>query len=101
MNQTQQLLAQAHRMRKELDKAQAQLDAKEFTVEKNGMVKVVVLGNRHVKSIEIDPDAMSEDNKEMVEEAIALAINEAMDQITKEKDEMEERITGQTGGFGF
>ena len=32
---------------------------------------------------------------------IAMAINEANEQIDKEAEEINERITGQRGGFGF
>ena len=37
----------------------------------------------------------------MVEEMIALAINEAMEKIDAESEAINERITGQRGGFGF
>jgi DNA-binding YbaB/EbfC family protein len=101
MNQMQQMLARAQKMQRELAKAEAELAAKEFVVEKNGMVKVTVLGDRTVKSIEIDKDALDPENKEMLEEALSLAMNEAMAKIAKEREEIEERITGQSGGFGF
>ena len=37
----------------------------------------------------------------MIEELIPLALNEALAQIDKENEEINERITGQAGGFGF
>ena len=37
----------------------------------------------------------------MVEEMIALAINEALEKIDEEAEAINERITGQPGGFGF
>ena len=37
----------------------------------------------------------------MIEEMIVLAINEAIVQIDKESEEINEKITGQRGGFGF
>ncbi len=101
MNQMQQMLAQAQKMQRELQKAEAALAVKEFKVSKNGMVEVVVLGSLEVKEINIDKDALDPENAEMLTEAIRLAINEANQQIAAEKAANEERITGRAGGFGF
>ena len=97
----QQMMAQAQKMQRELKKAMAALAEKEFVVSKGGAVTVTVLGNKEVKSIEIDKDAFDEENKEMVQDMIALAINEAIAQIDEEAEAINERITGQPGGFGF
>ena len=97
----QQMMAQAQKMQRELKKAQAELAQKEFVVSKGGAVKVVVLGSKEIKAIEIDKDAFDADNKEMVEELITLAINEALEQIDDELEAINERITGQPGGFGI
>ena len=97
----QQMMAQAQKMQRELRKAQAELAVKEFTVSKGGAVTVVVLGSKEIKKIEIDKDAFTEDNKEMIEELIPMAINEALEQIAAEEEAINERITGQPGGFGF
>ena len=97
----QQMMAQAQKMQRELKKAMAELEAKEFVVSKGGAVTVTVYGSKKVKSVSVDDDAFDADNKEMVEDMIALAINEAIEQIDQEKDAIEERITGQSGGFGF
>lgn len=99
MNQMQQMLMRAQKMQREMAKAQEALAAKEFVVEKGGMVKVILTGDFNVSSIEIEPDALDPENKEMLEETIALAINEALEQISAEKDAIEERITGQSGGL--
>lgn len=95
----QQMLMQAQKMQRELQKAQNELKEKEFTVSKGGAVTVVVKGDRSILSINIDKDAFDPDNKEMVEEMVALAINEAIAQIDKESEEINERITGRSGGL--
>ena len=97
----QQMMAQAQKMQRELKKAMAELAQKEFVVSKGGAVTVTVLGNKEIKSVSIDKDAFDLDNKEMVEDMIALAINEAMEKIEEETEAINERITGQPGGFGF
>ena len=95
----QQMLMQAQKMQRELQKAQDELKKKEFTVSKGGAVTVVVLGDKTIKSIDIDKDAMDPDNKEMVEEMIAMAVNEAHQKIDVESAEINEAITGRSGGL--
>ena len=97
----QQMMAQAQKMQRELKKAMAALAEKEFVVSKGGAVTVTVLGSKEIKAIEIDNDAFDPENKDMIQDMIALAINEAMAQIDAESEAINERITGQPGGFGF
>ena len=97
----QQMMAQAQKMQRELKKAQAELAQKEFVITKGGAVTVTVLGNKEIKAVDIDKDAFEPDNKEMIEEMIALTINEAFEKIDEESEAINERITGQPGGFGF
>ena len=97
MNQMQQMIMQAQRMQREMKKAQDALEQKEFVVEKGGMVKMTVLGNRTVKSVEIDKDALDPENADLLCETIAMAVNEAMEEIQKESDAIQEKITGQSG----
>lgn len=99
MNQMQQMLMNAQRMQRELQKAHAALAEKEFKVSKNGMVELTMLGNRSVKELVIDKDALDPENGEMLSDTIALALTEALEQIQAEYDEIEERITGKTGLF--
>ena len=99
MNQMQQMLMRAQKIQREMKKAHDELDAKEFAVSKNGMVELVMLGNRTIKSLKIEPDALDPENVEMLQDTIILAINEANEVITAANDEIEEKITGQTGMF--
>ena len=97
----QQMMAQAQKMQRELQKAMRELEQKEFTITKGGAVTVKMYGSNQIISITVDEDAFEKDNKEMVEELIAMAINEGLDMIEEEKEKINERVTGQKGGFGF
>jgi len=101
MNQMQQMMIQAQKMQRELQKAYDEIDNKEFKVTKAGLVEIVVLGNRQIQKINIEKDGFDPDNKEMIEELIISGLNELFDQIDAERDAVEERITGRKGGFGF
>ena len=50
----QQMLMQAQKMQRELKKKLEALGNEEFEVTKSGAVKVVVLGNKTIKSVSID-----------------------------------------------
>lgn len=97
----QQMMAQAQKMQRELRKAQLELDQKQFTCTKGGAVTVTMKGSHEVLSVEIDNDAFTADDKEMVQDMIVMAINELMGQIDKARGDINERITGQRGGLGF
>ena len=74
---------------------------KEFSVSKAGLVEIVVLGDKTIKSINIEEDGFESDNKEMIEELIISGLNELFEQIDAESEAINERITGRSGGFGF
>lgn len=97
----QQMMMQAQRMQRELKKAKDELAKKEFTVSKSGLVTVTMLGDKSISSINIDEDGFDKENKEMVEELIVAAINELFEQIDELNEQIEEKITGRAGGFGF
>lgn len=95
----QQMLMQAQKMQRELKKKLEALGNEEFEVSKSGAVKVVVLGNKKIKSVTIDEGAL--EDKEMVEELIVMAINEALETISEKEAAINESVTGRAGGFGF
>lgn len=97
----QQMLIQAQRIKRELDKALNELKSKEFTVTKGGAVTIKMLGDKTITSLEIDDDAFDKDNKDMVQELIVFGINDLFKMISDEEEAINERITGQKGGLPF
>ncbi len=97
MNQIQEMLRRANQAQKQLDRAYAELKEKEFVKEKGGLVKIVVKGDKSLEKIEIEKDALEPENKEMLEEAILMAIREAQDEVQKEADKIDESVTGKAG----
>ena len=97
----QQMMIQAQKMQRELRKAIAALHEQEFNLTKAGLVTVTLYGNKTIKSVSIEEDAFEKDNKEMIEDMIAAAINELSEKIDAEEEAISERITGQKGGLGF
>ena len=77
------MMAQAKKMQADMEKAQAELAKKEFKVEKQG-VTVILLGDKKIKSINVNEILVDPEDKDILEDLIVIAINEAMDQIDEE-----------------
>ena len=97
----QQMMIQAQKMQRELNKAKEELHNKEFSVKKAGLVTIGVMGDKTISEITIEPDAFNAEDKEMIEEMIISGINELLEQIDAEEEAINERITGKSGGLGF
>ena len=71
------LMRQAQQMQENMQKAQAELAEIEVTGESGaGMVKVTLNGRHEAKKVAIEPKLLGED-KEMLEDLITAAINDA------------------------
>ncbi len=92
------LMKQAQRMKGDFEDAQKELANLEITGESGGgMVKVVMTGRHDVKKVQIDDVLISED-KEMVEDLVAAAVNDAVRKIEKMT---KEKMSGLSGGLGL
>ena len=89
------LLKQAQKMQDEMQQAQARLAQEEVIGEAGGgMVKVTMNGQHQVKRVEIDPSLLGDD-KEMLEDLIAAAMNAAVQRVAeKVKENMAELTSG-------
>jgi len=73
------LMQQAQAMQRELEKATDQINAMEFEGSaSNGLVKVTVNGENKVLAVNIDPEILNPDDKEMIEDLIMIAVNDAI-----------------------
>lgn len=75
------LMKQAQMMQANMEKAQKELANLEVTGKAGGgMVQVVMTGKHDVKRVSIE-DALFEDDKDMLEDLIAAAVNDAVRQV--------------------
>lgn len=85
----QALMQQAQKMQREMEKAQKELEAKEFEiVSAGGGIKVKITGAKVIKNIEIDEDIIDPSEKEMLQDMIVVAINEAISLVLKEEQKI-------------
>ena len=95
----QQQMMKLRKMQKQMMEAQEKLEQTVFTgTAGGGVVTAEVKGNHEVVAIHIDQEAM--DDKEMVEDMIVLAINDAGKKIDAESNKLLGGFGGM-GGFGF
>lgn len=91
-----EMMRQAQQLQERLQKEMASL-----TVEASaggGMVTVVINGHKHVQKLTIDPEAVSKDDVEMLQDLIAAAINDGM---RKVDEELKRKVGGMMSGLGL
>jgi len=92
-----QVLAQAQKMQRQIEIAQAEIQEMVFTGTAGGeLVKVEVTGKHQLKSVTIAKEVVDPDDIEGLQDLIIAATNQALDQIQKTN---EERIGSITGGM--
>ncbi len=85
----QQMMKQAQQMQERLQKQMAETRVE--ATAGGGMVTVVMDGSKRVQSLTIDPEAVSKDDVEMLQDLILAAINDAH---RKVDDELQKQMGG-------
>ena len=89
------LMQQAQKMQQEMQKAQEELANLEITGEAGcGLVKVTMTGKHAVRRVEIDPSLL--DDKEMLEDIVTAAVNDAVNRIASST---QDRMSDMTAGI--
>ena len=92
------MLNKLKKIQKQMMEAQEALERKEFFGKASG-VTVIMQGTRQVIDVEINPEILEE--LELLQDAILLAVNDALKQIDKEQEDTMGQFSGGMGGFGF
>jgi len=88
------IMKQAQAMQEKMQKVQAEIANMEVTGESGaGLVKVTMTGNHNVRRVNIDESLMSDD-KEMLEDLIAAALNDAVRRVEENNKEQMAKVTG-------
>ncbi|TGG95544.1 YbaB/EbfC family nucleoid-associated protein [Natronospirillum operosum] len=92
------LMKQAQQMQEQMKKAQEEIASMEVTGESGaGMVRITMTGRHDVRKVELD-DSLLSDDKEMLEDLIAAAMNDA---VRKVESESQSRMSGLTSGLNL
>ena len=90
----QNMMKQAQEMQERLQKQMAEMRIE--ATAGGGMVTVTVSGNKQLQSIRIDPEVVSKDDVEMLQDLIVAAINDAH---RKVDDDLGRQMGGLMGGL--
>ena len=90
----QQMMKQAQQMQERMQKQMAEMRIE--ATSGGGMVTVVMNGSKQVLSLKIDPEAVSKDDVEMLQDLILAAINDGS---RKADEAMSQQMSGLMGGM--
>jgi hypothetical protein len=92
------LMKQAQQLQANMQKAQEEIAAMEVTGESGGgMVKITINGRHEAKRVQIDA-AVPLDDREMVEDLVAAAINDAVHRLEAAS---QQKMSGMMGGMNL
>ena len=92
------MMKQAQKMQADMQKAQEEIGNMEVEGQSGGgMVKVLMNGRHEVRRVSLD-DSLMEDDKEMIEDLLAAAVNDAVRRIEQESSE---KMSGVTAGMNL
>ena len=92
------IMRQAQEMQEKMQKAQEEIAELEVTGESGGgMVKVVMTGRHDVRRVSIDPSLIGDD-REMLEDLVAAAVNDAVQRV---EAMTREKLSGFASGFNL
>jgi nucleoid-associated protein EbfC len=90
----QSMMKQAQEMQERLKKQMAELRVE--ATAGGGMVKVVIDGTKQVQSVTIDPEVVSKDDVEMLQDMIVAAVNDAGRKVDQQ---LGQSMSGLMGGL--
>jgi len=90
----QQMMKQAQQMQERMQKQMQELRVEASAG--GGMVTVVMSGSKQVQSLKIDPEAVSKEDVEMLQDLILAALNDAH---RKVDEELQKQMSGMMGGM--
>ena len=90
----QQMMKQAQQMQEQMQRQMAEMRVEASAG--GGMVKVVVTGSKTLQSITIDPECVSKEDVEMLQDLVVAAINDAF---RKVDEQLQSQLGGMMGGM--
>ena len=91
----QGMIKQAQKMQEDMQKAQEELEAKEYkTSAGGGAVEAVISGKKEILSLTIRPDVVDPEDIETLSDILVAGINEAIKRVEDTNTAEMEKITG-------
>lgn len=95
MPNMQNMMKQIQQMQEKIARVQAELEQKTITADAGGgMVKVTVNGKQQIVKIEIEEDVVKPEEKDILEDLVAAAVNKALEQAQAMAQQEMQKATG-------
>ena len=89
------MIKQAQKMQEEMEKAQEEIKAKEYsTTVGGGVVEISMTGDKILKSITLKPEVVDPEDIETLQDLIVSGVNEVLRQVESETEEKMNAISG-------
>lgn len=100
MGNMQGMMKQVQKMQKDMEKAQSELNEKEFTgASTNELVTATFTGDRKMKDISIKEDVVDPEDIDMLQDLVIMAVNDALAKVDKESEATMGKYTKGLPGF--
>jgi len=94
------LLKQAQKMQKDMEKNQKELESKIYEASAGGgAVSVKLTGKKRLESVTIDKDVVDPDDVEMLQDLVLSAVNAAMQMADEDAEKVMGKLTGSMPGL--
>lgn len=94
------LLKQAQKMQKDMEKNQKELESKIYEASAGGgAVSVKLTGKKRLESVTIDKDVVDPDDVEMLQDLVLSAVNAAMQTADEDAEKVMGKLTGGMPGL--
>ncbi len=92
----EQMLGQVKQMQEQLQQRMEQISVEASAG--GGMVTVTMNGHKHLTTVRIDPEALTEADREMLQDLVLAAVNEAHRRVD---EELKQQLSDLTGGLNL
>ncbi len=95
------MLAQVAQMQQKMAQTQEELANETITISAGGgAISITITGHQRVQSMEINPELINPEDREMLQDLLVTAVNQAIEQSQALAAQRMESVTGGLGGLG-
>ena len=94
----QAMLQQAQRMQKDIQTKQEQINSTEYTGSSE-MIDITIYGSKKIKSVNLKVKSLDEEDIEVLEDMIKIAMNDAISKVDKDTESKLGSYSKQLGGL--
>lgn len=100
MGNMQGMMKQVQKMQKDMEKAQSELNEREFVGEAtNQLVTATFTGDRKLKDLSIKEEVVDPEDVEMLQDLVIMAVNDGLAKVEKETESTMGKYTKGLPGF--